>query len=177
MGEFDTVKSVHNSVPFVFDMTDHRRTRHAFVEPSEHGICVFAVNGQDHAHAHVKRAIHLSGFHATDTLQPFKFRKDRQRRVNVPSKRWMKAQEVRQTTAGDVADTVHIVDAERGSASCCVEQVNHRVAVNPCRVEHDFTKGCISLSPANQVAIGMLRLKRCCIGVVEPSVFNDLPYE
>lgn len=99
------------------------------------------INGDDHATAHVEGAVHLPGFYATDRLQPFELGMRCEWSVNVPAKAVMKTQKVGQTTPSNVANTVEVANGEcdiiRGAS---MEQVNHRVAVNPCGIEEHFTE-------------------------------------
>ena len=85
--------------------------------------------------------------------------------MNVPPQGRMKAEEVGESAARDVADAVDIVDGEGGIASCSVQQVNNRVAVNLRRVEQEFTKRDIALGPTHQGAMRMLSVEGCNIGV------------
>ncbi len=93
--------------------------------------------------------------------------------MDVPSQGRMKAEEVGESTTGDVADAVDIADGEGGITSGCVQQVNDGVAVNLRRVEQEFTKGDIALGPTHQGAMRMLSVKGCNIGVGQTCVIND----
>lgn len=67
-------------------------------------------HSNDHAAAHVERAVHFTGFNAANGLQPFEFGMRRKRGINVPAEAAMQAQQVGQPTASDVADAMQITD-------------------------------------------------------------------
>ena len=177
MGEFDAVQSVQDTMPSVFDMTDHGGPFRAFAEPCQNGVGVFTIDRQHHAHAHVEGPVHLSGLHGPRLLQPDKLRQHRQRCVNVPSKGGMQTKQVGQPTTGDVANTVNVMDAKCSISTRSVEQVDNRVAVNLGRIEHDLAQRCVALRPSNQGAVGMAGVERGNVGVLQSGVLNDLPYQ
>ena len=67
-------------------------------------------HSDDHATAHVEGAVHLPRFNAANGLQPFEFGMRRKGGINVPAEAVMKAQQVGQPTASDVADAMQITD-------------------------------------------------------------------
>ena len=85
----------------------------------------------------------------------------------------MQAEQVGQPSAGDVANASDVFDVERGLAASRVQQVNHGVAVDTRGVEDHFAKRRGSLCPSQELPPGVVGLKWCECGVVQPGVLHD----
>ena len=93
--------------------------------------------------------------------------------MNVPTQRGVKPQQIGQPTTGDVTDAADVLNAEVLAAACCVEEVDHRVAVDSCRREKHLTEGGFAFGPSHEVPAGVFGLKRSLVGVGESDVVDD----
>ena len=89
--------------------------------------------------------------------------------MNVPTQRGVKPQQIGQPTTGDVNNAADVLNAEVLAAACCVEEVDHRVAVDSCRREKHLTEGGFAFGPSHEVPIGVFGLKRSLVGVGSPT--------